>query len=212
MRALRFLLAVVLCAVPMAPAAPVSAARPGTNLTDVRQHVTGLALVYVLGKDKAVYRVTTTFSIVHGQATKPYSYAIVSVSKCKNGSCPQPAPVSFLVPLTTSQYNANDLKKVSLSFAGLGKPIGLTLTGTGPGDVDTNPSVQGTALDTTTSWSVVAKVTFQGITCTDKAAIAARHTTVYPTGYDAPTGFTAMPAKPVAGTPAGLRSCRPGPK
>jgi hypothetical protein len=210
MRALRTLVAGLLVAI---PAVSASASRPATNGPEVRQHVNGVSTVYILSKDKdkAVYQVQVTFDVARGTATNQASYAVVSVAKCKKGNCA--TPVKFLAPLASGQYKASDLKNVQLNFTALGKAFAVTLTGTGPGDVDTTPQMQGHDLDLSSTWSTTAKVTFMGVTCTDKnTSVAAHHTTFYPLGFQSPSGVVPMPAKPIKGTPVGAKSCRPGPK
>jgi hypothetical protein len=191
----------------------VAPAHAGTSTPDVRQHLTGGVATFVLGKDKVVYQISVSTSLVSSVAsTQPYSYAVVAVSKCPRSGCL--APTTYLARLTASQFTATDPKSFSITVTAFGKPLTVTWTGAGPSSpVDRDPAVTATLLDFKTEWPATATISVLGVTCsgaTTTAVSAARHTTVYTGGFVPPTGNVALPAAPVKGGPALAKACRAG--
>lgn len=192
-----------------ATGAPATAT-PTFDVPDVRRHVTGVAATHFLATNRSVYRVTVDVSAVYTDSTTPYSWIEVRVAKCAKGTCA--VPVTYFSPLPATAYQAGDLKNVTVTLRAFGKPLVVTWAGAGPSEsYDTTPAVSGTAVDLSSTWAATAKVTFLGLTCTDTKATAARHTTVYATGFGEPTGMVPLPAVVPPGQPGAARSCRPGP-
>lgn len=200
MRPLRLALtALVLTACP-------AAATPTFDVPDVRRHLSGSVTTYVVGNDRAVYRVSLYASVVNAESTTPYSWVELYVAKCAK-TCA--VPVRYFAELKPAQYSATDPGNWGVATTAFGRPLAARWTAGSPsGDLDTDPALVGTDVDLSQSWTGTGSLTVLGRTCFQKGAPRSRHTTVYSTGFLPPVGFVPMPARAPLGQPSSAKACR----